>query len=134
MSAKNNGLDFDFGKQFGSVEAQLAIITKTLSDLDLKIGLFDQKLTEKIDSVDSRVMNLAKRTGDLEHKNTSFETLKLPDRTASLEISRIEFEKDYWWFKFIGGLLFTFLLFIIGIASGVLQDILSNLLMKIIGR
>lgn len=111
--AKTNGFDFDFGKQFGALEAQLNIITRTVIDLDKKVdnnfGLFEQKFTDKIDLVDTKVLNLAKRTGDLEHNKT-------------------ELDRDFFWIKTIGSIFMFFILGTISLGSGILQSVLSSVI------
>lgn len=109
--AKNTGFDFDFGKQFGALEAQLNIITRTVIDLDKKVdnnfSLFEQKFTDKIDLVDTKVLNLAKRTGDLEHNKT-------------------ELDRDFFWIKIIGSIISFFILGTISLGTGVLQNVLNS--------
>lgn len=100
IMAKNNGLDFDFGKEFGELKSEFKSLFSAVANINENVAKIDQKFATKFD-------NLEKRTDGLEKYKS--------DNDINIK-----------WIWRVGVACFTIITIIFSFASGIAQNVFSE--------
>lgn len=64
IMAKNNGLDFDFGKEFGELKSEFKSLFSIVANINENVANIDKKFTTKFENLEIRADGLEKYKSD----------------------------------------------------------------------
>jgi len=99
--AKNTGLDFDFGKEFGELKSEFKSLFSIVANINENVASIDKKFTTKFENLEIRTDGLEK------YKNNNDINIK--------------------WIWRVGMACFTIITIIFSFASGIAQNVFSEI-------
>jgi hypothetical protein len=100
IMAKNTGLDFDFGKEFGELKSEFKSLFSIVANINENVASIDKKFT------------------------TKFENLEI--RTDGLEKYKNNNDIDIKWIKMIGTFCIIIIMALFTFGTGIAQNVLSE--------
>jgi len=98
--AKNTGLDFDFGKEFGELKSEFRSLFSIVANINENVASIDKKFTTKFESLESKTDGLEK------YKNNN--------------------DIDIKWIKMIGSVCIIVIMALFTFGTGVAQNVISE--------
>ena len=100
--AKNTGLDFDFGKEFGELKSEFKSLFSVVAKINENVSKLDEKFTTKFDNLEIRTDGLEK------YKNNN--------------------DIDIKWIKWIGSFCILIIMALFTFGTGIAQNVFSEVI------